>query len=148
MADNDLKINVDAESNILSPLIESENFISSTEKVKSSFLEIEVPETILMSAQNQPMVEGQPKISPNVEDKTSIIERDKNLLLAQRTEKLQTLVDENLIPAVNKISEDITNKMNNQPNSKDLSEQRPTFTLTNLVFNDRLSKITNVPIWV
>lgn len=148
MADNDLKINVDAESNILYPLIESENFVSSTEKVKSSFLEIEVPETILMSAQNQPMVEGQPKISPNVEDKTSIIERDKNLLLAQRTEKLQTLVDENLIPAVNKISEDITNKMNNQPNSKDLSEQRPTFTLTNLVFNDRLSKITNAPIWV
>ena len=148
MADNDLKINVDAESSILSPLIESENFVSSTEKVKSSFLEIEVPETILMSAQNQPMVEGQPKISPNVEDKTSIIERDKNLLLAQRTEKLQTLVDENLIPAVNKISEDITNKMNNQPNSKDLSEQRPTFTLTNLVFNDRLSKITNAPIWV
>ena len=148
MADNDLKINVDAESNILYPLIESENFVSSTEKVKSSFLEIEVPETILMSAQNQPMVEGQPKISPNVEDKTSIIERDKNLLLAQRTEKLQTLVDENLIPAVNKISEDITKKMNNQPNSKDLSEQRPTFTLTNLVFNDRLSKITNAPIWV
>jgi len=148
MADNDLKINVDAESNILYPLIESENFVSSTEKVKSSFLEIEVPETILMSAQNQPMVEGQPKISPNVEDKTSIIERDKNLLLAQRTEKLQTLVDENLIPAVNKISEDITNKMNNQPNSKDLSEQRPTFTLTNLVFNDRLSKITSAPIWV
>jgi hypothetical protein len=68
--------------------------------------------------------------------------------LAQRTEKLQTLVDQNLIPAVNKISEDMTNKMNNQPNSKDLSEQRPTFSLTNLVFNDRLSKITNAPIWV
>jgi len=148
MADNELKINVNAESNILSPLIESENYISSTEKVRSSFLEIQAPETILMSAQNQTMVEAQPKISPNVEDKSSIIERDKNLLLAQRTEKLQNLVDQNLIPAVNKISEDITNKMNNQPNSKELSEQRPTFTLTNLVFNDRLSKITNAPIWV
>ena len=148
MADNELKINVDAESNFLSPLIESENYISSTEKVRSSFLEIQAPETILMSAQNQTMVEAQPKISPNVEDKSSIIERDKNLLLAQRTEKLQNLVDQNLIPAVNKISEDITNKMNNQPNSKELSEQRPTFTLTNLVFNDRLSKITNAPIWV
>jgi hypothetical protein len=148
MADNELKINVNAESNILSPLIESENYISSTEKVRSSFLEIQAPETILMSAQNQPMVEAQTKISPNVEDKSSIIERDKNLLLAQRTEKLQNLVDQNLIPTVNKISEDITNKMNNQPNSKELSEQRPTFTLTNLVFNDRLSKITNAPIWV
>jgi hypothetical protein len=148
MADNELKINVDAESNFLSPLIESENYVSSTEKVRSSFLEIQAPETILMSAQNQTMVEAQPKISPNVEDKSSIIERDKNLLLAQRTEKLQNLVDQNLIPAVNKISEDITNKMNNQPNSKELSEQRPTFTLTNLVFNDRLSKITNAPIWV
>jgi len=148
MADNELKINVDAESNILSPLIEIENFISSTEKVRSSFLEIQVPETILMSAQNQPTVEAQPKISPNVEDRSSIIERDKNLLLAQRTEKLQNLVDQDLIPTVNKISQDITNKMNNQPNPKDLLERRPTFSLTNLVFNDRLSKLTNAPIWV
>ena len=148
MADNELKINVDAESNFLSPLIESENYVSSTEKVRSSFLEIQAPETILMSAQNQTMVESQPKISPNVEDKSSIIERDKNLLLAQRTEKLQNLVDQDLIPTVNKISQDITNKMNNQPNPKDLLERRPTFSLTNLVFNDRLSKITNAPIWV
>ena len=232
MAEDNLKINVEAESKALTPLVESENFISHTEKVKNSFLEIEtpetlmmsaksepvvpetlmmsakfepvvpetlmmsaksepvvpetlmmsakseplvaetlmmsaksepveaetlmmsakfepvVPETLMMSAKSEPVVEAEPKISPKIENISSIVEQDKNKILAIKTQNLEQLVDKNLIPAISKMYKDITNRINNDKDPKEALERRPTFGLHNLVFDDRLNRLTDAPFWV
>ena len=148
MAEDNLKINVEAESKALTPLVESENFISYTEKVKNSFLKIETPETLMMSAKSEPVVEAEPKTSPKIENISSIVEQDKNKILAIKTQNLEQLVDKNLIPAISKMYKDITNRINNDKDPKEALERRPTFGLHNLVFDDRLNRLTDAPFWV
>jgi|694.fasta_scaffold117445_6 hypothetical protein len=147
MAEDELKINVEAESKILSSMTESGDLISSTEKVKSSFIDIPEPEVILMASNIDLEVEGEIKTSPRIENVSSIIEQDRNVLLEAKTNNLENLVDKNILPAVTTIYNEIKNKMDNDKDPRPPLEERITVPPKVLFFDEKLNKFTDAPYW-
>ena len=147
MAEDELKINVEAESKILSSMTESGDLISSTEKVKSSFIDIPEPEVVLMASNIDLEVEGEIKTSPRIENVSSIIEQDRNVLLEAKTNNLENLVDKNILPAVTTIYNEIENKMDNDKDPRPPLEERITVPPNVLFLDEKLNNLTDAPYW-
>jgi hypothetical protein len=138
--------NIEAEKTILNAKLQVENFLTTQEKVNSSYLEIELPEATIS---NPPSfisqfaaTENQNKNNLNVAQ----IQEEMQQSYFKETQNLKNQIDQSIIPSLQDLYASLSDRTK-KDDSKKFAESRPTFIPQNLFFTAKNFSIASAPSW-
>jgi hypothetical protein len=132
----------------LNAKIDIADYTTNEEKVKNSFIDIELPEETFLSKS----VEELNLEDVSAEQKTRNLEGmqdsgNKINQVQKELNELKKVVEKEVIPSIDNVSAATSDKFRGH-SSKKFTEERPTVQQYNLYFNSKSKSLSSYPIWV
>lgn len=148
MAEEQIKIDVEAEKRVLSSFIDPFEYVTTDDKVKSSFIEVELPESEPIN-----LSDSLPQITPDEPKKMEVVGGSDDWKiqfndLAHNFNKLKNSIEKGLPQNFESVYKTIENVIDQQNKMASQVDERLTINDQRYAFDDRQQQIKNPPSWI